>query len=121
MSKINICIMIQIILTRQKPRTKSILSEYYTLKKFLRVSYTDAFKLLKHLYKGGEVLITPYINDDIGENSMIALKWRLINPFEVHIREINGLDARFSPTHFNLVSQNMLYFKVYKSNICWND
>ena len=113
--------MIQIILTRQKPRTKSILSEYYTLKKFLRVSYIDAFKLLKHLYKGGEVLITPYINDDIGENSMIALKWRLINPFEVHIREINGLDARFSPTHFNLVSQNMLYFTVYKSNICWND
>lgn len=113
--------MIQIILTRKKPRMKSILSEYYTLKKFLRISYTDAFKLMKHLYKGGEVLITPHIDDDIGENSMIALKWRLTNLFEVHVKEINGLGAKFSPIHFNLVTQSIAYFKVYKSNICWND
>lgn len=119
--KSNICIMIQIILTRKKPRMKSILSEYYTLKKFLRISYTDAFKLMKHLYKGGEVLITPHIDDDIGENSMIALKWRLTNSFEVHVKEINGLGAKFSPIHFTLVTQSIAYFKVYKSNICWND
>lgn len=113
--------MIQIILTRKKPRMKSILSEYYTLKKSLRISYTDAFKLMKHLYKGGEILITPHIDDDIGENSMLALKWRLISPFKVQVKEVIGLGAKFSPIHFNLVTQSVAYFKVYRSNICWDD
>lgn len=113
--------MIQIILTRKRPRTKSILSEYYTLKKFLRISYTDALKLMRHLYKGGELLITPSIDDEIGENSMLALKWKLVNPFEVYVKEVNGLGAKFSPIHFNLVTQSVAYFKIYRSNICWND
>lgn len=113
--------MIQIVLARKKPRMKSILNEYYALKKSLRISYTDAIKLMHHLYKGGELLITPSIDDEIGENSMLALKWKLITPFEVYTKEINGLDAKFSPVHFNLVTWNVNYFKIYKSNICWDD